>query len=72
MPIKVRWSILGAGIMTPENELLIPDEEFKEGYRISPTTGIKSYAVDGLEAMFDQAGFKVYKQGYYEFIESFS
>ena len=48
------------------------DPEFSEGYRISPTTNIKSHAVDDLEEVFRENNFKIIEEGYFPFKEAFT
>lgn len=48
------------------------DEEFSQGFRISPTTGDISTAVDSLESIFQEKGLKIVNSGYFDFKEGFS
>lgn len=48
------------------------DVEFSQGYRVSPTTGEVSTAVDYLEEILPNNNLHILKSGYFDFIESFS
>lgn len=48
------------------------DPEFSKGYRISPTTNIKSYAVDGLEEVIKRSELSIVDTGYFPFQEAFT
>ncbi len=65
------------GILTSGGTLLISghsrrDEEFKEGFRISPTTKEVSHAVDEIGDLGKRTGFTLEKEGYFEFDEAFT
>ncbi len=48
------------------------DEEFSQGFRISPTTGNVSTAVDSLESILQEQGLKIITSGYFDFKEGFT
>ncbi len=48
------------------------DVEFNSGYRISPTTGEKSYALDSLEDIARKSGFVIREKGYVPFKEAYT
>lgn len=47
-------------------------DDFKEGFRLSPTTGKKSYAAENLGDFFDKMGLAVQKEGIFPFVEAFT
>ncbi len=64
-------------ILKPGGVLLISghsteDAEFSSGYRISPTTGKISYAVDDIGKFAENASFYVGKTGSFDFEEAFT
>ena len=48
------------------------DEEFSQGFRISPTTGNISTAVDSLETILQEQGLKIITSDYFNFKEGFT
>lgn len=48
------------------------DVDFQEGYRISPTTGYVSYAVNDLGEMAKEVGFEVIESDFFPFEEAFT
>lgn len=48
------------------------DEEFSKGFRISPTTGDVSTAIDSLENTLQEQNLKIIDSGYFDFGEGFT
>jgi cyclopropane fatty-acyl-phospholipid synthase-like methyltransferase len=48
------------------------DEEFSKGFRISPTTGEISTAMDSLETILQEQNLKIIDSGYFDFKEGFT
>ena len=64
-------------ILNPEGVILIgghsiADSEFVDGYRISPTTGLKSNAINPIGNIAAKAELKVLEEGLFHFQEAFT
>jgi len=48
----------------------IKNEDFNKGYRLSPTTGLKSYAIDEIYVVAEKTGFNIKYEGEFKYVEN--